>query len=183
MAAHDPAEPEGPAQTVRPVRSAMAEVAAVDAAWGELRERLARHKRERRLLLAGVSYNLNSSLARPVLNLLDSAFRHGGPPVVLRLVTGGGRGRIEVDDAGPGVALADRERELQAFARGDPSRGARGTGLGPAVAAQVTARLRGSVSIEVGPVPAGSPWTCRWSIERNASKILGLIGINERLNL
>jgi hypothetical protein len=157
MAAHDPAEPEGPAQTVRPVRSAMAEVAAVDAAWGELRERLARHKRERRLLLAGVSYNLNSSLARPVLNLLDSAFRHGGPPVVLRLVTGGGRGRIEVDDAGPGVALA--------------------------VAAQVTARLRGSVSIEVGPVPAGSPWTCRWSIERNASKILGLIGINERLNL
>jgi two-component system osmolarity sensor histidine kinase EnvZ len=44
--------------------NAAAEIRAIETAWREMRERLARHERERQLLLAGVSHDLRSPLAR-----------------------------------------------------------------------------------------------------------------------
>ncbi len=61
--AHDPTAPEAlPAEA--PARGATAEVAAIAQAWQSMRERLVQHERERRLLLAGVSHDLRSPLAR-----------------------------------------------------------------------------------------------------------------------
>jgi len=57
-AAGDAAEPPPPAS------AATAEVEAIAAAWDALRARLARHESERALLLAGVSHDLRSPLAR-----------------------------------------------------------------------------------------------------------------------
>ncbi|MFO1338393.1 MAG: ATP-binding protein [Burkholderiaceae bacterium] len=249
--AHDPAAPDTPGAapgTAPPARGATAELAAIAQAWQGMRDRLARHERERRLLLAGVSHDLRSPLARirmaaellpddaavaarrdaivrnvdvadrlvqgfvdqvraaelpldetvdlaalarsvvdvfarsaadtparpagalradapaslplaranrlllerVMLNLVDNAFQHGRPPVTLRVAAQGAEAWVEVEDAGDGIAPAQREPLLQAFARGDPARGTPGTGLGLAVVAQVAARLGGRVVFDGG---------------------------------
>lgn len=91
-------------------------------------------------------------LARVVANLLDNAFRHGRPPVVLRLrevptdgAPGGREAVLEVEDAGDGIDPSERELALQAFGRGDASRSRPGTGLGLAVVRQVVERLGGRI--------------------------------------
>jgi len=87
-------------------------------------------------------------LERLLANLLDNAFRHGAEPVSLRVAQQGGEVLVEVGDAGPGVA-PDRQAEvLQAFARGDTSRGTPGTGLGLAIVARVAERMGGSVGFD-----------------------------------
>jgi len=234
MQAHQPGRPvvdDGPWAA-----GASAEVVAIDAAWRALRERQARHERERALMLAGVSHDLRSPLARirmaaallpdeppfaarresivrnvhvadrlidgfldharlgtlaldqpvdlasiarravedaqasglqldapatlqlerahPLLverlmaNLIDNAFKHGRPPVVLRLAAERGWARVEVEDAGPGIAPAARGSLLEAFARGDASRGTPGVGLGLTIVAEGVERLGGRIEFE-----------------------------------
>jgi signal transduction histidine kinase len=78
-------------------------------------------------------------LERVVVNLLDNATHHGKGLVRLGILRGGGRARIEVDDAGPGVPAADREHVFERFSRGSPAdRDATdsGVGLGLALVAQ-----------------------------------------------
>jgi signal transduction histidine kinase len=70
-------------------------------------------------------------------NLLTNAARHGARRVRVS-VTGTG---VRVDDDGPGIAPADRERVFERFARG-PHTATPGSGLGLAVVAQ-QARLHG----------------------------------------
>jgi two-component system, OmpR family, osmolarity sensor histidine kinase EnvZ len=61
MLSHRPGEPAGgPAA----ITGASPEVAAIAQAYGDLLQRLERHERERALLLAGVSHDLRSPLAR-----------------------------------------------------------------------------------------------------------------------
>jgi len=215
--------------------AATAEVDAIAAAWDALRTRLARHESERALLLAGVSHDLRSPLARVRMaaellpeapgiaerrasivrnvdvadrligsfldyvraielpldasvdlvalaraaletrgepvdvlgleaparlvvaranalllerllgNLVDNALRHGRPPVRIRLRSDGGDALVDVEDHGPGIPPAARERLTQAFARGDASRGTPGTGLGLAVVQQIARRMGGTL--------------------------------------
>jgi two-component system osmolarity sensor histidine kinase EnvZ len=61
MQSHRPGEP---AASAAPIASATPEVAAIEAAYADLLQRYARHERERALLLAGVSHDLRSPLAR-----------------------------------------------------------------------------------------------------------------------
>jgi two-component system, OmpR family, osmolarity sensor histidine kinase EnvZ len=61
MQSHRPGEPT---TTSVPIESASPEVAAIEAAYAELLQRYERHERERALLLAGVSHDLRSPLAR-----------------------------------------------------------------------------------------------------------------------
>lgn len=235
MQAHRPGEPT---KRTAPLASASPEIAAIETAYLDLLQRLERHERERSLLLAGVSHDLRSPLARirmaagllpddpgvaprrevivrntqvadrliesfldhvragemaldqdadlaalaraaaeaaarpadelrvqapdavlikhthPLLverliaNLLDNAFKHGKPPVAVRVGAEGSRAWVEVSDAGPGVPDEQRAALLQAFARGDSARSTPGTGLGLAIVSRVVARMGGTLSFE-----------------------------------
>lgn len=92
-------------------------------------------------------------LERVVLNLLDNADRHAGG--VWRVTVGRHDGSVvlSVDDVGPGVPLAERERIFERFARG--ARAARGSlpgaGLGLAIVAQTAAQLGGTAECSANP--------------------------------
>lgn len=61
MLGHQPGQPSAAAA---PIDGASPEVAAIESAYDELLQRYERHERERALLLAGVSHDLRSPLAR-----------------------------------------------------------------------------------------------------------------------
>ncbi|WP_254600830.1 ATP-binding protein [Caulobacter sp. S45] len=83
------------------------------------------------------------ALRRLVANLLDNAVKFGSCARA-RVYHEGGAAVIEVDDDGPGIAEADRERVFEPFHRGEPSRSREtgGAGLGLAVVRSV-ARAHG----------------------------------------
>ena len=89
-----------------------------------------------------------------LLNLLDNAVKYGpsGQTVTVRLTRLGDRVRLAVEDAGPGVAPADRERIFGPFVRGAPAvpgpRMQTGTGIGLAVVRDLVARHRGRAWVE-----------------------------------
>jgi signal transduction histidine kinase len=95
------------------------------------------------LLVPSVSAAL---IERVIGNLLDNAFTHGQPPVRLTVAAVDHHVSIEVEDRGPGIAPEDQPAMLQAFARGDTSRGHPGLGLGLAIVQRVASRLGGSVA-------------------------------------
>jgi two-component system, OmpR family, sensor histidine kinase MtrB len=88
-----------------------------------------------------------NSLERAVRNLLDNADRHAGGPSAVAVERRDGAVLVTVDDAGPGVAAADRERVFERFARLDAARDrdAGGAGLGLATVRAVAEAAGGSV--------------------------------------
>jgi signal transduction histidine kinase len=84
-------------------------------------------------------------------NLLENAARHGRPGGVVAVTLGAGP-TLVVDDDGPGVGEADRERIFEPFVRANGTR-APGSGLGLALVAQQV-RDHGA-TIEVGRSPLG----------------------------
>lgn len=102
-------------------------------------------------------------MARAVLNLVRNARAHAASAVVVRVERDGQLTRIHVDDDGPGIAAADRERVLEPFVRLDESRDRRsgGFGLGLAIAAQIARWHRGSVRIADSPL-GGCRVTIAW---------------------
>ena len=83
---------------------------------------------------------------RVISNLLDNAFIHGQPPVRLTVGTKENRVCIEFEYDGPGIAPDREQALLQAFARGDASRGYPGLGLGLSIVQRVAQRLGGGVA-------------------------------------
>ncbi|MEV3964513.1 HAMP domain-containing sensor histidine kinase [Nocardia sp. NPDC050193] len=83
-----------------------------------------------------------------VLNLLDNAARHGpaGGEVRLRAHTVGDDLVIDVEDDGPGIPPAQRERIFDRFTRGGRTDGG-GTGLGLAIARWVVDLHRGAIGV------------------------------------
>ena len=78
-------------------------------------------------------------LDRIVGNLLDNADSHGGGAVLVSVGRGPHGARLQVDDAGPGVAPALREEVFERFARGeagDRRADEGGSGLGLALVAR-----------------------------------------------
>ncbi|HET9142695.1 HAMP domain-containing sensor histidine kinase [Actinophytocola sp.] len=93
-------------------------------------------------------------MERVVVNLVDNAQRHGRGLVRLGVLCRDGQARLEVDDAGPGVAPADRERVFERFARGSPADrddSDSGVGLGLALVAQHVHRHDGRAWVEDRP--------------------------------
>jgi signal transduction histidine kinase len=78
-------------------------------------------------------------LRRMLRNLLENARRHGSPPITIAVR----KREIEVCDAGPGVAPADRERIFEPFYQR-----ARGSGLGLSIVRQIARRHGGEVRCE-----------------------------------
>jgi signal transduction histidine kinase len=87
-------------------------------------------------------------LWRVIENLLENAARHGRPAGHVRLmVNGNGVGaEIVVEDDGPGIPLAERERVTRRFARG-PGATATGSGLGLAIVDAEARRHGGGLSL------------------------------------
>ncbi len=92
-------------------------------------------------------------LRRVLVNLLDNAVRYGpeGSEVVVGGEAEGGWYRIRVEDQGPGVPEADRERIFERFYRADPARTAgEGSGLGLALSRAIVRAHGGRIRAEEG---------------------------------
>ncbi|MET8307241.1 HAMP domain-containing sensor histidine kinase [Micromonospora sp. NPDC005173] len=93
-------------------------------------------------------------IAQVLANLLENAVTYGGGLVAVRLGRDGSTGVIEVDDAGPGVPVEDREAIFDRFVRGRAAhtRGTGdGTGLGLALVAQHAAAHAGHATVADRP--------------------------------
>ena len=90
-----------------------------------------------------------AALHQIVINLLDNAVKYGGGgPIVLRAGLEAGRGRIEVEDTGPGVPGADRERVWEPFVRLRSGDGVPGSGIGLAVVRELVRAHCGECRVE-----------------------------------
>jgi signal transduction histidine kinase len=86
------------------------------------------------------------AVRRIVINLIDNAIRHGGAGGVVLLQSRHDATTLElvVEDQGPGIPPADRERLWEPFERGEGS----GSGIGLAVVRQLVLLHHGTVQIE-----------------------------------
>ena len=94
-----------------------------------------------------------AALRRLLRNLGDNAARHARARIAFGLSESDGEVVFGIDDDGPGVPEADRERVFERFVRLDAARArdAGGSGLGLAIVAEVVAAHHGHVAM------AGSP--------------------------
>src|SRR5213596_1072898 len=124
----------------------------------------ARGVRLRSELAEGVVAPVDAEAFRQMLlNLLDNAVKYGPPGqvVTVGLAAGDQRARIWVDDQGPGIPPADRERVWDRFWRLERDRGSAvaGTGIGLAVVRELVALHGGRAWAEDGQnatLPAGA---------------------------
>lgn len=85
-----------------------------------------------------------------IANIVRNALVHGAPTDgdVQRVVVSIAGATVTVDDNGPGIPAADRQRVLERFERA----GSHGSGIGLAIAQQVAIAHGGSVTIEASPL-------------------------------
>jgi two-component system, OmpR family, sensor kinase len=95
-------------------------------------------------------------LTQVMRNLLANARRHAGPEgrVEISAVAEGARLTVRVDDDGPGIAAAERERIFDRFHRSQASRdrGTGGSGLGLAIARSIVELHGGRIWAENSPL-------------------------------
>ncbi|WP_051302926.1 cache domain-containing protein [Psychromonas aquimarina] len=104
-------------------------------------------------------------LRRAVSNLVHNAAKYGNGLVVVTLEQRDTEYLLHVDDDGPGIPDADRERVFEPFARVDSSRSREsgGYGLGLAIVKRVLDEHHGSVSNTTSPL-GGCRFTIRWQV-------------------
>jgi signal transduction histidine kinase len=105
-------------------------------------------------------------LERVLHNLLENARVHGEGVVRVAVAGVDGTCSITVEDAGPGIAPADRDRIFERFARGRDAGRRPGSGLGLALVSEHVRLLGGNVRVEDRPgggarfrveLPSGDP--------------------------
>jgi signal transduction histidine kinase len=102
----------------------------------------------------GPSIPLRADALRHILlNLLDNAVKYGpmDQTIVVRVQRDDDSVRIAVDDAGPGVKAADRERIWRPFTRGAAAVHTGGSGIGLAVVREVAESHGGTATVEDAP--------------------------------
>ncbi|MDQ2738517.1 MAG: HAMP domain-containing histidine kinase [Actinomycetota bacterium] len=92
-------------------------------------------------------------LQRLLRNVMDNAIRYADSQVVIRVASDQGQVTITVDDDGPGVPAAERQRVFDRFVRLNASRerGSGTTGLGLAIALEIARAHRGTITIDQSP--------------------------------
>ena len=100
-------------------------------------------------------------LQRALQNLVANACRHARSRVVIRLQREPALVRIDVEDDGPGVPLAERQSIFKPFSRLDDSRtrSAGGYGLGLSIVHKVMSWHGGSVGVDDSPALGGARFT------------------------
>lgn len=95
------------------------------------------------------------AIRRCLANLFENARRYGGGEIEVRIAAQGDTVEIRIDDRGPGIPEADRERVFEPYVRLEASRARHtgGTGLGLAIA-RATARANGG-DIALAPREGG----------------------------
>ncbi|HEV8250528.1 MAG TPA: ATP-binding protein [Gaiellaceae bacterium] len=89
-----------------------------------------------------------------LVNLVDNAFKHGGPgPIVVRVESGNGAVRVSVSDRGPGIERGEQQRIFEKFYRAGPqlTREAGGTGLGLYISRELVRRMGGRLTVTSEP--------------------------------
>jgi signal transduction histidine kinase len=94
-----------------------------------------------------------ADLERLVRNLTDNAIHHGRGRIWLGVGTSNGHVALTVDDDGPGIDAADRERALERFVRldGARDRATGGSGLGLSIVREVALAHEGAVALSRSP--------------------------------
>jgi two-component system OmpR family sensor kinase/two-component system sensor histidine kinase QseC len=94
-----------------------------------------------------------AALALLVRNLADNAVRYSPPgaAVELAVLQQDGQALLLVDDAGPGIPPADRERVFDRFYRRDPGADT-GSGLGLGIVRSIADRHGASVALGESPL-------------------------------
>jgi signal transduction histidine kinase len=95
-----------------------------------------------------------AGLRRVLRNLGDNAARHAADHLALSVAEGDGLVVLVVDDDGPGIPEADRERVFERFVRLDDARARDdgGSGLGLAIVAELVAAHGGTVAVASSPL-------------------------------
>jgi len=94
---------------------------------------------------------VNASLISAALdNLIDNALRYcpKGSRIDVSWGQDGGSAWCAVEDDGPGIALAERERVFERFERGHASLDVAGSGLGLSIAREVALRHGGTLTLQ-----------------------------------
>lgn len=103
-------------------------------------------------------------------NLIDNALRHtpAGTAVDVLLQRTETLARVVVEDGGPGVPEAERERVFARFVRGSAAVGTDGSGLGLAVVADVARACGGQARAEASPALGGARFVLELPLAREA---------------
>lgn len=90
--------------------------------------------------------------AELISNLIDNAIRYNRPggSVLVRLGRHAGRGRIEIEDDGPGIPEEYREKVWERFERGAAGNDQVGSGLGLSIVRSLADRMDARVSLSNG---------------------------------
>lgn len=119
---------------------------------------------------AGDEYGaLDMRLMERVLdNLVNNALRYSEGTIKVTLQRQGSLASMTVEDDGPGIAPAERERIFEPFVRLDPSRdrATGGCGLGLAIVHSIAQAFGGSVSCDKSEL-GGAKFTFQWPIYHN----------------
>ncbi|QIS08757.1 sensor histidine kinase [Nocardia arthritidis] len=88
----------------------------------------------------------SEDLDRIMTNLVDNAIEHGGPPVDIRVDTGGTAVIVTVRDHGPGIDAEFLPHAFERFARADAARTRGGSGLGLAIVTALAQRNAATIT-------------------------------------
>ena len=86
-------------------------------------------------------------LQQCLASLVDNALAYGEGPIQLWAESIGGHVVLHVQDDGPGIPSAEREKVMQRFQRGTTATGTRGSGLGLALVQQFIELMNGELRI------------------------------------
>ena len=86
-------------------------------------------------------------LQQCLASLVDNALAYGEGPIQLWAESTGGHVVLHVQDDGPGIPAAEREKVMQRFQRGTTATGTRGSGLGLALVQQLVELMNGELRI------------------------------------
>ncbi|HET7436956.1 MAG TPA: CHASE2 domain-containing protein [Thermoanaerobaculia bacterium] len=90
-------------------------------------------------------------LERVIDNLVGNALKYTEDGVTIRVHRNGTRALLDVEDRGPGIAAADREKIFTRFVRGASAAGTEGLGLGLSLVAEIARWHRGDVQVDNAP--------------------------------